>query len=154
MLRKRVQTCKCATQFQVKLARQDEYHIFKKLLDIGHHPAFIGRSTYERYAGNGGALFYEYERQAVAVSLINPRLGVLIALNVHPTHRKHGLGAAAVAFLMPHFVRAIESKIEWFTTLGYKSVGAAHSGISLRTQLMVRSRLFDLAGNVRRIFAT
>lgn len=106
-----------------------------------------------RNANNGGALFYELDGAAVAVSLINPHYGILLALNVRPEHRGHGLGDAIVKFLVPNFVRAIESKVEWFERRGYKRIGKLKRGISLNTQLMARAALFSLAGNLRKAWA-
>ena len=102
----------------------------------------------ERNAGNGGALFYELDGAPVAVSLINPHHGILLALNVLPDHRAHGLGGAIVEFLVPNFVRALESKVAWFERRGYRAVGKLKRGITLNTQLMARAALFDLAGKL------
>lgn len=137
----------------MRLARAHEYPAWKKILDAGRHPAFIGKSTMMRNANNGGALFYELDGAAVAVSLINPHYGILLALNVRPEHRGHGLGDAIVKFLVPNFVRAIESKVEWFERRGYKRIGKLKRGISLNTQLMARAALFSLAGNLRKAWA-
>jgi GNAT superfamily N-acetyltransferase len=137
----------------VRLARAADYAPWKKILDAGRHPAFIGKDTMMSNATNGGALFYELDGFAVAVSLINPHYGILLALNVRPEHRSHGLGAAIVNFLVPNFVRAIESKVEWFERLGYKRIGKLKRGISLNTQLMARAALFSLAGNLRKAWA-
>lgn len=143
-------TCPCSSRFDVRLARPSDYAAFKKLLDVGKHPAFIGKATMMRNASQGGAIFYEFERQRIAVSLVNPRYGILLALNVHPAHRGHGLGAAIVRFLIPNFVRAIEDKVEWFEMLGYRRIGKMKRGISLNTQVLARAALFDLAGNLRK----
>ncbi len=140
--------CDCAQRFDVRLAREEQYPQFKKLLDQGRHPAFIGKDTFHKNAKNGGALFYELDGAAVAVSLINPHLGILLALNVRTEHRAHGLGAAIVNFLMPNFVRALESKVPWFEKLGYRSVGKLKRGVTLNTQVMARAALFDLAGKL------
>jgi hypothetical protein len=74
----------------------------------------------------------------------------LLALNVIPSHRGHGLGAAIVRFLIPNFVRAIETKVKWFEKLGYKRIGKMKKGISLNTQVLARAALFDLAGNLQK----
>lgn len=142
--------CDCAARFEVRLARSHEYPAWKKVLDAGRHPAFIGQNTFARNATNGGALFYELDRAAAAVSLINPHYGILLALNVRPEHRSHGLGAAIVRFLVPNFVRALESKVPWFEKLGYRPIGSLKKGISLNTQLMARAALFDLAGKLQK----
>ena len=137
----------------MRLARAHDYPAWKKIFDAGRHPAFIGRDTMMTNANNGGALFFELDGEAVAVSLINPHHGILLALNVRPEHRSHGLGGAIVKFLVPNFVRAVESKIEWFEKLGYKRIGELKRGISLNTQLMARAALFQLAGNLRKAWA-
>jgi GNAT superfamily N-acetyltransferase len=147
---KQKNNCDCAQRFDVRLARATEYPAWKKVLNVGRHPAFIGKSTMTRNANNGGALFYELDGQVVAVSLINPHYGILLTLNVCPEHRSHGLGAAILQFLMPNFARVVENKIEWFERRGYKRIGSLKRGISLNTQLMARNALFDLAGNLRR----
>jgi len=144
--------CKCATEFEVRLARLDDYKPFKRVLDIGKHPAFIGRGTFTNCCTNGGALFYFYDGSAAAVSMISPRLGSLGALNVHPSHRGHGLGSAIVRFLVPNFIRAIDDKVPYFQRLGYVPVGKPHKGISRLTQLMVRECLIGLAGKVAKAF--
>lgn len=122
--------------------------MFKKMLDAGRHPAFVGRSSFERNAANGGALFYLFGGEIAAVSLINPHFGILLALNVRPSHRSHGLGGAVVRFLVPNFVRALESKVPWFEKRGYRCVGDLKKGQNLNTQVMVRSALFTLAGKI------
>jgi GNAT superfamily N-acetyltransferase len=144
------QKCDCASRFEVRLARKEDYPEWKKLLDAGKHPAFIGRDSMQRNAENGGALLYDLDGRSVAASLVNPHLGILLALNVRKEHRGHGLGASIVNFLMPNFVRAIESKVEWFEGIGYKCVGELKWGISLNTQVMARAALFDLAGKLRK----
>lgn len=120
------------------------------MLDAGRHPAFIGKNTMNTYANNGGALFYDLDGHAIAVSLVNPHYGILIALNISPAHRSHGLGEAILNFLVPNFARVVEHKVGWFEKRGYKRIGSLKRGISLNTQLMARAALFDLAGNLRK----
>lgn len=86
----------------------------------------------------------------IAVSMMNPHFGSLTALNVHPDHRGHGLGATMVKFLVPNFIRAIEDKVEFFEKLGYRRIGSLKKGISLNTQIMAREALFHLAGNLKK----
>lgn len=86
----------------------------------------------------------------IGVSMMNPHFGTLTALNVHPDHRGHGLGAAMVKFLVPNFVRAVEDKVMFFEKLGYRRIGNLKKGISLNTQVMTREALFHLAGNLRK----
>lgn len=144
--------CNCAAEFSVRLVRSDEYAIFKKTLDVGRHPAFIGRQSFERYATNGGALLYYHREKIVAASLINPRMSVLIALNVHPEHRSHGLGSAIIRFLMPNFARVLESRISFFEKLGYVKIGSLKKGISLNTQIMANEKLFHLSGRLKNLW--
>ena len=146
--------CDCATRFEVRLARAHEYGPWKKLLDGGKHPAFIGKSTMMRNANNGGALFYELDGEAVAVSADESAHGRSCSrLNVRPEHRGHGLGDAILKYLVPNFARVVESKIEWFEKRGYRRIGKLKCGISLKTQVMARSALFSLAGNLRKAWA-
>jgi GNAT superfamily N-acetyltransferase len=142
--------CSCNRNFIVRLCRDEQYFVFKKQLDIGKHPTFIGRQMMMRNAKQGGALLYLYETEIVAVSLINPRLGILLALNVHPKHRGHGLGAAIIRYLVPNFVRVLSSKVGWFERLGYVCIGQKKRGVRLFTQVMARNELFGLAGNLRK----
>ncbi|GAG93987.1 unnamed protein product [marine sediment metagenome] len=144
------QKCKCAKTFEVILARTTEYKDFKKILNRGVHPTFIGKNCFVVNATNGGALFYKFQDKIIAVSLVNPRLGVLLALNVLKEHRSHGLGSAIVDFLMPNFVRVVEDKIYWFEKQGYLSVGKIKQGIKLKTQVMVRKKLLSLVGNLKK----
>lgn len=143
--------CRCFKEFSIKLARVSQYQQFKKILDKGRHPAFIGRNTFESNARNGGASFYLFNNEIIGVTLCNARLGVLIALNVIPNHRGHRCGQAIVNYLMPNFVRSIESKIKFFKNLGYISIGEIKKGISLNTQIMVRANLIKLAGRIKNI---
>lgn len=145
-------TCNCASRFDISLARIADYTEFKKLLDKGRHPAFIGRSNFECNCNNGGAIFYRLEGEVIAVSLINPHFGILLALNVHPAHRSHGLGAAVINFLVPNFARVVEHKVKWFEGRGYRRIGSLKKGISLNTQLMARAELFKLAGRLNRVW--
>lgn len=143
--------CDCGKRFDVRMARQEEYSDFKRVLDAGRHPAFIGRSTFCRNANNGGALIYKLDGESVAVSLINPHFGILLALNVIPAHRSHGLGSSIMKFLIPNFARVIEIKVPWFESLGYRKIGNLKQGQTLRTQIMARAELFDLAGKLQRL---
>ncbi len=143
--------CDCAKAFEARLAREGDYKAFKKLLDQGKHPAFIGRDVFCRNAKNGGALLYYFSGELAGVSLINPHHGILLALNVHPAHRGHGLGRAIVNFLMPNFARVVEGKVGWFEGQGYVRVGKMKEGRRLNTQVMARGALFELAGRVRKV---
>jgi GNAT superfamily N-acetyltransferase len=144
--------CDCQSKFEIKLARGEAYGAFKKVLNIGKHPTFIGRSTFERASNNGGALFYEFDGEIVAVTLINPHYGILLVMNVVPKHRGHGLGEAILNFLMPNFIRALDSKVEWFEKRGYKKIGKPKQGRRFQTQLMARQNLFNLAGRLNKVW--
>jgi GNAT superfamily N-acetyltransferase len=141
--------CECFRRFEVRLC--SDYAAFKKVLDRGRHPAFIGRDNFANASANGGALIYHFEGEPVAVSLINPHYGVLLALNVDPAHRSHGLGRAIMNFLVPNFARVIENKVKWFESLGFVKLGKPKKGISLKTQIMVRARLLKLAGRLKNL---
>ena len=99
------------------------------------------------------ALFYELDGEAVAVSLINPHMGMLLARNVRPEHRGHGLGDAILEYLVLILGRVVESKIECYEKRGYRRIGKLKCGIRLKTQVMARSALFSLAGNLRKAWA-
>ncbi len=144
--------CKCAGEFEVRLARADNYKEFKRVLDIGRHPTFIGRNCFGFNANNGGALLWIFNLEIVAVSLINPNKGILLAMNVHPDHRSHGLGSAMLQFLKPNFVRAIEDRVPWFVARGYRAIGKLKQGRSLKTQVLARDALFGLAGKLQAAF--
>ena len=147
-------SCDCAERFQVRLGRSNEYDAFKKILNAGKHPTFIGREMYGRNCQNGGALFYDLDGKPIATSLINPHYGILLVLNIKPEHRSHGLGNAILNFLIPNFIRAVENKVEWFEKRGYRRIGQMKQGRTLKTQVMARSALFDLAGRVSRLFSS
>jgi GNAT superfamily N-acetyltransferase len=138
----------------VKLLREDDYVVFKRVLDRGKHPAFVGRETFGRQTRNGGALMYLLDDQIVAVSLVNAHHGVLLALNIVPQHRGHGIGSAIVNFLMPNFARVVSDKVGWFEKRGYVKVGSEKMGRSLKTQIMVRRELLSLAGRLNRLQKT
>jgi len=144
--------CDCSKRFLVRVGRTDEYRRAKRIFDKGTHPTFIGRSTVLRAARDGGLLFYMLGEQDVAVTVTNARNSTLLALNVLPEHRQHGLGAAIVKYLRPNFVRAIDFKVDWFEGQGYLSIGEPKVGRRFKTQVMVRSELRDLAGRVRKVF--
>ena len=107
-------TCRCAETFSVRLGRPHDRREFKRLMDRVRFPTFLGPRVIEGNAVNGGLNFYEYGATACAATLVNPRLSVLLALGVVPEHRRHGLGAAVVAYLRPNFARVIEGRDEWF----------------------------------------
>lgn len=140
--------CDCAHNFRLHLLRPDEYRRVKRLLDIGKHPTYIGPELYKRAALQGGVVVYSFGGVDVAVSIINPRLGNMTVLCVAPDHRGHGLGSAIVRYLIPNFVRALESSAGWFAKLGYLPV-CTKRGRTLNTTIMVRGELLKLAGRLR-----
>ncbi len=137
---------------RIILAGENDYKSFKQIFDRGKHPAFIGRETFGSNAINGGALFYELDQKIIAVSLINPHYGILLALNVVPENRRQGIGEFIVRFLMPNFIRALSTRIEWFEKLGYRKIGSPKKGVLLETQIMAREALFHLAGKLNRVW--
>ena len=144
--------CDCSQSFDVILGRVDDYKAFKKALDKSRYPTFVGRNMYSRCASNGGAFFYVFNDNNIAVSLINPHHGVFLALGVIREHQSHGLGKAITNFLAPNFVRVIGKNIPFFEALGYKSIGEPKQGIKLKTQLMVREKLLSLAGRLSSVW--
>lgn len=149
-------TCECATRFVVRLAYPSDYPEFKRIIDKGRYPGFMGRSTMQSNAVNGGALFYhvESEPDPIAVSLINPHLSVSLAIAVVPAHQRHGLGTAIVEYLRPNFRRVILENESWIRrckTSKYEPIGTPHKGRKFLTQLMVRSELIDIAGRAARV---
>lgn len=132
-----------------EVVHEEDYAGFKRELDRGKHPTFIGKKMFERYAMNGGAIrFVSEDGACVAVVLINPRNSCLQALNVSPRFRGSGIGSEIMDYLIPNWVRAIDSKKEWFQRLGYKQVGQPKQGRQLKTWIMVREKLITLAGNI------
>lgn len=144
-------SCDCASRFLVRVGRTDEYRRAKRLLDQGKHPTFLGRQTVLRSAQDGGLLFYTLHGFDVAVTVVNARNSTLLAMNVLPSHREHGLGCAVMEYLRPNFVRAIDNKVSWFERRGYISVGEPKQGRKFKTQIMVRAELRELAGRVRAV---
>lgn len=146
--------CPCSTDFVVDLGRVDRasYRRAKSLLTQGDHPTFVGPEMVARKAHNGGLWFYLFDGRDVAVSIINPRLSVLLVLNVHPTHRGHELGQAIIGLIRPTWIRSVSTATPWFERLGYIRVGEPKRGRSLVTDLLVRGELIPLAGRLRRVF--
>ena len=135
--------------FQVILGREQEYERAKRLLNAGKHPTFIGKETVRRNAKQGGLIFAVVGGIDAAVAIIGIRNGTLLVLNVHPNYRSAGLGSAFLQFLMPNFARVLESAVPWFEKNGYASLGKLKQGRSLRTQIMVRGVLLDIAGRLQ-----
>ncbi len=136
---------------RIELGRPHEYARAKRLLNAGKHPTFIGRRQMERAALQGGLIFAVTAEGDAAVALISTRRGVLQALNVHPAWRSHGLGTWFLAFLKPNFARVVEHAEPWFERQGYVPCGDWHQGRRLRTRLMIRAGLMEVAGRVHRL---
>jgi len=99
-------------------------------------------------ARNGGAFVFTADGLDVRCAIVNPRLNVLLVLNVHPAHRAHGLGKAIVDYLQCNFARVVKSAIPFFEKCGYKSIGKLKKGNRLYTQIMVRESLLSFAGRM------
>jgi GNAT superfamily N-acetyltransferase len=133
---------------QIVLGNPTEYRRAKRLLDLGHHPTFIGRGCVERNAIQGGLIFAQLEKQDVAVAVIGIRNGTLLVLNVHPLFRSRGIGSQLLGFLRPNFARVIESRVAWFESMGYAPLGAMKKGRVYKTQIMVRKELMSIAAKL------
>ena len=143
--------CRCAIEFWVRHGKSSESVLFKKLLNHGRHPTFIGPSMIQTSARNGGMCFAVFSGQIVAVALVNPRYSQLNVLNVMPEHRGHGIGKAFVNYLACNFARVVENKVSFFESCGYVRIGEMKHGRTLRTQTMARKNLFQLAGRMRKL---
>ena len=97
-------------------------------------------------------MIFSFEGQDLACAVVNPRLNVLIVLNVKPAHRSHGLGSAVLAYLQCNFARVLESAVPLFERNGYTAIGEMKQGNALKTQIMVKSSLLNLAGRISRVF--
>lgn len=138
-------------ELALHLCRAEDYDRVKAILNAGRHPAFVGRDTVRRCANNGGVFIWSDGDADVATAIINPSRSVLLVLNVVPAYRGVGVGGAVVEFLRPNFVRALESRVKFFESLGYVSVGSLKIGRSLNTQIMVRRGLMELSGRLARV---
>ena len=116
---------------------------------VHRNDAVVGRDLIGRAALQGGLQFAEHQGRDVGVTVINPRTGVLQVLSIILSHQGHGLGSAMVNYLMPNIVRALSTVVPFFERLGYQCVGEPIQGKSLLTQVMVRARLFEIAGRLQ-----
>lgn len=138
-------------KFWVRHGQSRDAKEFKKILDRGKHPTFIGPDNIKAAARNGGICFAMVEDDVCAVALVNPRVSQLNVLNVVPNHRGHGIGKAFLAYLACNFARVVEDKVPFFKSCGYIPIGEMKQGRTLKTQIMVRENLLSLAGRVRKI---
>ncbi len=143
--------------FALDIGAPSSYRRAKALLNAGRHPAFVGPNMAARCAAQGGLLFAVIGRGAnardAAVALVNVHNSTLLVLNVHPSCRRAGFGAAFLQFLRPNFARVVTSAVPWFQRQGYTALGMPHCGHRLQTQIMVRQELLGLAGRAARRFA-
>jgi len=77
------------SDFKICLGRptNEDYIKAKNIFNKGRHPAFIGHDMVTHNARNGDLLFFFIENNIAAVSLVNPKRNILLALNVHPDFR-------------------------------------------------------------------
>lgn len=104
-----------------------------------------------RNALNGGLWFATTGRSDAAVALVDPKYSTLLVLNVRPQLRGMRIGEYLVRYLVPNYVRALESAEGFFVRLGYVRVGEPMMGRRLTTVILVRDDLLRLAGRVRRV---
>ena len=144
--------CDCASSFQVRLARPSDYQAWKRVLTVARFPTYMGEEVMKRNARNGGAMFYDVDRQPVGVSLINPRLSIGLVLAVVPAHHNHGMATAILEYLMPNWARVLDAYVEWFEQRGYSRLGTPKKGQKHTTHVMVRSALLGLAGRLAEVW--
>lgn len=126
----------------------------KQIFNQAKHPTFIGSHMQAICARNGGAFMFYVESAPIACALVNPRLNVLLAMAVIPSHQKHGLGSAILKYLQCNFARVETRAISFFERNGFISIGKLKKGRSLMTQIMVRDSLRKLAGRVNAIYGS
>lgn len=124
-----------------------DYNRVKRVLNAAKHPTFIGRQQVAHVADNGGALVWCIDGEDVAVSLVDTRRSVLMALSV--ARPAQGIGSRVMAYIRPNWARVIESKVSWFEKNGYERVGKPTKGRTLWTQIMVRKGLRALGQRIR-----
>jgi GNAT superfamily N-acetyltransferase len=103
-------------------------------------------------AKNGGVFLFQFAGRDAAVAIVNPRLNVLLALAVTPSHQGHGLGSAVLRYLACNFARVESRAVGFFERNGFVSVGEPKKGKTLYTQIMVRDSLRSLAGRISAIY--
>lgn len=129
-----------------------DYSRAKRLLNRARHPAFVGREQFSKSATNGGALIWLLDGEDVAVSLVDTRRSVLIALSV--ARPGEGIGSRIVEYVRPNWARVVGEKVTWFEARGYARVGQPTKGRTLWTQIMMRRGLSALGERVRLLNAT
>ena len=123
-----------------------DYDRVKSVMSKARHPTFIGREQVQRIADNGGAIVWVMDGVDVAVSLVDTRRSVLLALSV--VRQGEGIGGRVLEYIRPNWARVVESKVPWFERHGYERVGRITQGKTLRTQVMVRRGLRSLGERV------
>lgn len=146
--------CECATKYypEVLGANVDDYKRLRRLLDKGKHPTFIGFEMFRRKAENGGCIIFTFGDIDCATAIVNARKNCLLALNVTPDHRGHGLGSSVVNYIKPTWARVVEFRVPWFEKLGYVKIGTPKKGRKFITWVMVRKETMALSGRLKSIF--
>lgn len=103
-------------------------------------------------AKNGGVFLFRFGGRDCATAIVNPRLNVLLALSVLPSHQGHGLGSGVLRYLACNFARVETRAVPFFERNGFVSIGEPKKGKTLYTQIMVRDSLRSLAGRVNAIY--
>jgi len=132
--------------------KSSEYKRAKKILDEARYPAFVGVMYFQKIARNGGAFVAMIDDTDAGCALVNVGQCSLQVLAVHRNYQKRGIGKAMVDFLMPNWVRSLESAIPFFESMGYEPVGEYYPGKKFRTRVMVRRDLLSLAGRLQASF--
>lgn len=146
--------CECATKYypEVLAPTMDGYKRAKRLFDKGQHPTFIGFDMFRRNAENGGCIIFTFNGVDCSTVIVNAKKNCLLALNVNPDHRGHGLGSSVVNYIKPTWARVIEFRVPWFENLDYVKIGTPKKGRKFITWVMVRKETMALAGRLRSIF--
>jgi len=136
-------------QYRVLCGDSVSYRRVKRMLDKGKHPAFIGRDMFSRCAVNGGVILARLDERDVAVAIVNPRLNILLALNVLPEFRNRSIGKMFVSFLKCNWARVIESSVPWFEGQGYVKVGSPKKGRAITTFVMIKKNIITMGDRLR-----
>lgn len=123
-----------------------DYDRTKRVLNKARHPAFVGREQLTRWADNGGVIVWTMDGDDVAVSIVDTKRSVLMALSV--VRQGEGIGARIIDYIRPNWARVVSGKVSWFERRGYECVGRPTKGATLETQLMVRKGLRALGSRV------
>ena len=133
---------------EIDIGGVDDYARAKSLLNKARHPTFIGRNQVTKLATNGGLIFFTRDGVDVGLVIVNVRTSTLIVMAVVRDEQNSGLGTAMLRYAKPNWIRAVESAVAFFEARGYVSIGDWKQGRSLRTRILARVGLFDLAGRM------